>query len=48
MILPTAGKSLYVRDEKLSQILPSSALVASGLHALVWSSVSGMRRSVDK
>src|SRR5260221_11659728 len=47
-ISPTDGSSLYVCEEKLSQMLPPIALVASGLHALVCSSVTGMRSSVER
>ena len=48
VIVPTDGSSLYDCDEKLSQMLPAIALVASGLQALVCSSVTGTRSSVDR
>ena len=48
VIVPTDGRSLYDFDEKFSQMFPASALVASGLHALVSSSVTGTRASVDR
>ena len=34
-MVPTAGRLLYVSDEKLSQMCPRNALVASGAQALV-------------
>ena len=46
LTLPTEGRLLYADEEKLSQMLPAMALVASGLQALVSSSVTGTRRSV--
>src|SRR5450755_2424089 len=46
--VPTEGSCLYDCDEKLSQMLPASALVASGLQALVRSNVTGIRASVDR
>jgi hypothetical protein len=45
---PTGVSVLYDCDEKLSQMLPSSALVASGLHKLVRSNVTGTRASVER
>ena len=48
MIVPTDGRSLYDCDEKLSQMLPAIALVASGLQALVCNSVTGMRASFER
>src|SRR5262249_53748907 len=48
VMAPTEGSSLYVEDEKLSQMLLRIALVPSGLHALVRRSVTGMRASVDR
>src|SRR5690348_2389816 len=48
VIVPTEGKALYDREEKLSQMLSSMALVASGLQALVSSSVTGTRTSVER
>ena len=47
-MVPTDGRSLYDCDEKLSQMLPPIALVASGLQALVCSSVTGTRNSADR
>src|SRR5262245_5421262 len=48
VILPTDGKFWYVLEEKLSQMLPAMALVASGLQAFVCRRVTGMRRSVER
>ena len=48
MIAPTDGSSLYEAEEKLSQMLPAIALVASGLQALVCSKVTGTRMSFDR
>ena len=45
---PTEGSVLYDCDEKLSQMLLASALVAKGLQALVCNSVTGTRASVDR
>ena len=47
-MVPTDGRSLYDCEEKLSQMLPAMALVASGLQALVSSSVTGTRSSLDR
>ena len=46
--MPTDGSSLYEVEEKLSQMLLAMALVATGLHMFVWSSVDGTRSSVDR
>ena len=48
VISPTDGRFLYVSDEKLSQMLSRIALVASGLQALVSSSVTGTRTSLAR
>src|SRR5689334_18725465 len=48
VISPAEGSSLYVCDEKLSQMFPAIALVASGLQALVPSSVTGTRNSAER
>ena len=48
LIDPTDGSVLYDSDEKLSQMLSLSALVASGLQALIPSSVIGTRSSVER
>ena len=47
-MVPTDGRSLYDWDEKLSQMFPAMALVASGLQALVSSSGRGTRSSFDR
>ena len=46
--LPTEGRFLYDSEEKLSQMLPRMAFVASGLQAFVSSSVTGTRTSVER
>ncbi len=48
MIAPTDGRDLYEADEKLSQMLPPIALVASGLQAFVCNTVTGTRPSFDR
>ena len=48
LIFPTDGRSLYDCEEKLSQMSPRSAFVASGLHALVSRRVTGTRSSVER
>ena len=48
LIVPTDGSCLYDSDEKLSQMLSRMALVASGLQALIPSSVTGTRSSVER
>src|ERR1700716_1309048 len=45
---PTPGNSLKVWEEKLSQMLSAMEFVASGLQALVPSSVTGMRFSAER
>src|SRR5215212_4848021 len=45
--LPTDGRFLYDSEEKLSQMLPRMAFVASGLQAFVSISVTGTRTSLD-
>jgi hypothetical protein len=47
-IFPTEGRFLYDSEEKLSQMLPRMAFVASGLQAFVSSSVVGTRTSFDR
>ena len=47
-MVPTDGSVLYDSEEKLSQTLPRMALVASGLQALMPSSVIGTRSSVER
>ena len=46
--MPAEGSVLYDSDEKLSQMLSRSALVASGLHALMPRSGAGTRSSLDR
>ena len=48
LIFPTDGRSLYDCEEKLSQMSPRSAFVASGLHAFVSRRVTGTRSSVER
>ena len=47
VIVPTDGSCLYVCEDKLSQMSLAIARLASGLHALVSSKVTGTRISVD-
>ena len=48
LIVPTDGSCLYDCEEKLSQMLPRIALVASGLQALIPIRVTGTRSSVER
>ena len=45
---PAEGSVLYDSEEKLSQMLSRIAFVASGLQALIPSSVIGTRSSVER